>query len=400
MKFYGELLVFALLFITNLRVFFVQQVRRDPLVVLAPFTFIVAILQILAWGIDLFTVLGLLIALFVLLSNFHALFRYMERLYIDHYSGLMKVWAVFTIMISAIALAGTIYFAPIEQNSRSMGVAEKITHYKGSFRTGFEEAGPFDAKSMTLYEYSPDASKASEEAAALVQAQKLIILLTPDKRGDTENYKPYLQELASRGLTICSADFFADDGQWLHSFADKKILRRLVMVIQSRLNLKAFEAQREYFSYNVSQEYDALIPMLRKRYGTDKKILLISDFMADIAADDFMKKNPDLVAGVLKLSSINTYKSAGYGCIEQTDPLLALSMGLSRDASRTTPKLLADETEEMLKQVQHDSDLVQHDSDLVQQDSGLNQQGNDLVQDDSGLNQQDNREGGRDNDLK
>ena len=54
-----------LLFITNLRVFFVHHVRRDPLVVLAPFTFIVAILQILAWGIDVFTVLGLLIALFV-----------------------------------------------------------------------------------------------------------------------------------------------------------------------------------------------------------------------------------------------------------------------------------------------------------------------------------------------
>ena len=45
--------------------------------------------------------------------------------------------------------------------------------------------------------------------------------------------------------------------------------------------------------------------------------------------DDFMKKNPEQIAGVLKLSSINTYKSAGYGCIEQTDPLLALSMGLS-----------------------------------------------------------------------
>ena len=82
MKFYGELLVFVLLFITNLRVFFVHHVRRDPLVVLAPFTFIVAIFQILAWGIDAFTTLGLLIALFVLLSNFHAIFRYMEQLYV------------------------------------------------------------------------------------------------------------------------------------------------------------------------------------------------------------------------------------------------------------------------------------------------------------------------------
>ena len=370
MKFYGELLVFVLLFITNLRVFFVHHVRRDPLVVLAPFTFIVAILQILAWGIDVFTVLGLLIALFVLLSNFHALFRYVERLYIDHYSGLMKVWAVFTIMISAIALAGTIYFAPIEQNSRSMGVAEKITHYKGSFRTGFEEAGPFDSKTMSLYEFSPDTSKTSEEPETHAETEGLIILLTPDKRGDTEHYKPYLQELASRGLTICSADFFADDGQWLHSFADKKILRRLVMVIQSRMNLKAFEAQSEYYSYNVSQEYEVLIPMLRERYGADKKILLISDFMADIAADDFMKKNPDLVAGVLKLSSINKYKSAGYGCIEQTDPLLALTMGLSRDMSRATPKLLADETEEMLKQVQHDNAEEQNDNVPDQYDNG------------------------------
>ena len=376
MKFYGELLVFVLLFITNLRVFFVHHVRRDPLVVLAPFTFIVAILQILAWGIDIFTVLGLLIALFVLLSNFHAIFRYMERLYVDHYSGLMKVWAVFTIMISAIALAGTIYFAPIEQNSRSMGVAEKITHYKGSFRTGFEEAGPFDTKTMTLYEFSPDESQKLKDSETPAEDENLIILLTPDKRGDTEHYKPYLQELAARGVTICSADFFADDGQWLHSFADIKILRRLVMVIQSRVNLKAFEAQREYYSYNVSQEYDVLIPMLRERYGADKKILLISDFMADIAADDFMKKNPELVAGVLKLSSINTYKSVGYGCIEQTDPLLALSMGLSRDLSRATPKMLADKTEEMLKQVQHDSGLDQNDNELVQADNG--EAGNDI----------------------
>lgn len=352
MKFYGELLVFVLLLITNMRVFFVHHVRRDPLVVLAPFTFIVAIFQILAWGIDVFTVLGLLISLFVLLSNFHAIFRYMERLYIDHYSPLMMVWAVFTIAISIAAIAGAIYFAPVAQNSRHMGVAEKITYYKGNFRSGFEEAGPFAAKSMTLYEYAPDESRESENAVTLAEARNLIILLTPDKRGDTEHYTPYLQELAARGLTVCSADFFADDGHWLHSFADRKILRRLVMVIQSSLNRPAFEAQREYYSYNVSQEYEVLIPLLRERYGADKKFLLVSDFMADIAADDFEKKNPEIIAGVLKLSSIDNYKTAGYGCIEQTDPLLALYMGLSRDATRTTPKLLADKTMEVINDIE------------------------------------------------
>ena len=341
MKFYGELLVFALLFITNLRVFFVHHVRRDPLVVLAPFTFIVAILQISAWGIDAFTTLGLIIALFVLLSNFHAIFRYIERLYIDHYSPLMKVWAVFTIIISVLALAATISFAPVEQNATKLGVTENQYYYKGSFRSGFEEASPFNRKSMTLYEFTPTREK----------YQDFIVLLAPDKRADTENYTPYLQELAARGITIYSADFYADDGQWLHSIGDKRILRRLIMVIQSRTNNLKFTSQKEYYSYNISQEYNVLVPLLRERFGKDKKLLLITDFMGDIAAEDFQKKNPDLVAGILQLSSIENYKTSGYGCIEQTDPLLAVAMGLKRDASLATPKLLADKTVEVIDDI-------------------------------------------------
>lgn len=343
MKFYGELLVFVLLFITNLRVFFVHHVRRDPLVVLAPFTFIVAIFQILAWGIDAFTTLGLLIALFVLLSNFHAIFRYMERLYVDHYSVLMKVWAVFTIMISAVALAATIYFAPVESSKRTLKISANPTYYKGSFRSGFEEARPFDSKALTLWEYGPEKNENGTPVS-----QNVIVLLTPDKRGDTVNYVPYLEQLALSGVQIFSADFYADDGRWLHSIGDKKVLRRLVMVIQSMLNRQTFEAQREYYSYNVSQEYEVLIPLLRSRFGADKKVLLITDFMADIAADDYAKKNPDVIAGVLKLTNIEEYKTSGYGCIEQTDPLLAMAQGLRRDKSLATPKLLAAKTVEVL----------------------------------------------------
>ncbi len=343
MKFYGELLVFVLLFITNLRVFFVHHVRRDPLVVLAPFTFIVAIFQILAWGIDAFTTLGLLIALFVLLSNFHAIFRYMERLYVDHYSALMKVWAVFTIMISAVALAATIYFAPVESSKRTLKISANPTYYKGSFRSGFEEARPFDSNALTLWEYGPEKNENGTPVS-----QNVIVLLTPDKRGDTVNYVPYLEQLALSGVQIFSADFYADDGRWLHSIGDKKVLRRLVMVIQSMLNRQTFEAQREYYSYNVSQEYEVLIPLLRSRFGADKKVLLITDFMADIAADDYAKKNPDVIAGVLKLTNIEEYKTSGYGCIEQTDPLLAMVQGLRRDKSLATPKLLAAKTVEVL----------------------------------------------------
>lgn len=390
MKFYGELLVFALLFITNLRVFFVHHVRRDPLVVLAPFTFIVAIFQILAWGIDAFTTLGLLIALFVLLSNFHAIFRYIERLYVDHYSALMKVWAVFTILISAVALVATIYFAPVESSIRKRNYSVASTYYKGSFRSGFVEAGAFDSKALTIFEFGPkddedsqaeklkagnnnsqtagtqtaDLRTAGEPSGIQPLSQDLIILLSPDKRGGTEHYKPYLCELAARGYKVYSADFFADDGLWLHNLGDRKIFRRIVMVLQSAINRQHFEAQQEYYSFNISQEYEVLIPLLRERCGSDKKILLLTDFMADIAADDFAKKNPELIAGVLKLSAINEYKTSGYGCVEQTDPLLAISLGLHRDKTLKTPKLLADRTEEVLKQLQHDTTSAETLNDL------------------------------------
>ena len=50
MKFYGVLLIFVLLFITNFRVFFTRKPRRDPLTVVAPFTFLLSILQIIAWA--------------------------------------------------------------------------------------------------------------------------------------------------------------------------------------------------------------------------------------------------------------------------------------------------------------------------------------------------------------
>jgi len=110
MKFYGELITFILLFITNFRVFFVRHTKTDPLASLAPISFCIAILQVIAWGFDLFTGLALFISFLVLLSNFHALFRYSENLYIDHYSPLMKFWAIFTSILSVFAIIFNLFW--------------------------------------------------------------------------------------------------------------------------------------------------------------------------------------------------------------------------------------------------------------------------------------------------
>lgn len=357
MKFYGELLVFVLLFITNFRVFFVNHVRRDPLVVLAPFTFVVAILQIFAWGIDAFTALGVIIALFVLLSNFHAIFRYIEYLYVDHYSPLMKVWAVFTIIITLFAMAGTIYFKPLEARNIDLGITETKIFYKGSFRGGFEKANPFDSKDLTIYKYEGEAS-----------SELPPILFMPDKRADTASYRPYLQQLAAKGATVYSADFFADDGKWLHSAGDIKILRRLVMIVHSYLNNQWFMSQREYYTYNISKEYEVLLKLINEDLssqsstenigsqsasGNPPKLFLITDVMGNTAAADLFKKDPQNIAGTFALDSIEEYKTAGYGFVEYTDPLLALALGRSKASSF---ELAEDMAEKTLANVPHVED--------------------------------------------
>jgi len=339
MKFYGELLIFILLLITNLRVFFVNHVRRDPLVVMAPFTCVIAILQVLSWGVDVFTILAFVISVFVLLSNFHAMFRYSERLYIDHYSLVMKIWAAFTIAISLIAIVGMIIFAPIEIHSQKAGIAESRIRYKGNFKTGFEKARSFSVADVIFYEY-----KLAEKPDSEPVPSKGTILFIPDKRGETAGYKPYLQLLAKQGYTVCSADFYVDDCKWMHSLEDIKILRRFAMTAHSLANNQWFMAQREFYTYNVSLELNTLNTIMKEQYGQDCKYYLVSDVMGNTAIKDFEKKNPEVSIGTFCLDSIGDYPTAGYGCIQQTDPLLAVYLGYARDSKLEVPNLLVNKT--------------------------------------------------------
>lgn len=322
MKFYGEILIFTLLFLTNFRVFFVNHVRRDPLVCLASFTFFISILQIFNWGAEIFNLTGLLLSILVLLSNFHAMFRYSERLYVDHYSSLMKVWATITCLLSAAALCITVFFAPSEIKDIDQDVHETQIRLKGSFKSGFEPASPFSISTATITEYSMFPN---------LNYRQDVILFVPDKRADTLYYKPYLQLLAKQGHTVCSADFYSKDCRWLHTFEDSKFFRRFSMVIRSVANNQWFMAQREYYTYNISLELEALFNQVQARYGDQCRFFLISDVMGNTACEDFAKKYPQKITGYFSIDSIPEYKTPGYGFIEQTDPLLALTLNVPKD---------------------------------------------------------------------
>ena len=342
MKFYVELLVIILLLLANGRILFLKSAKKDSLVMLSPFAFLLSIIQIFNWGVDIITLFTFVLSVLVLLSNFHALFRYSERLYIDHYSILMKVWSGITIILALVLITGAVLFRPVEYSNKKLGIKENLLRYEGSFRSGFAEASNFKIANLFLTEFKIDGN----ENARL----KDVVLFIPDKRGDTYYYKPYLQQLAREGFVVLSADFFCSDCKWRHSIGDLKIVRRFAMVWDSIANTQRFAMQKEFYTYNISQELNALDALVKDLYGQNIKLFIITDVMGTDAAVDFMNKNPESVLKVYDLQEIPEYKTPGYGVISQTDVLLAKYMEQPRDKDGFYTKYMVMQTKkEILK---------------------------------------------------
>ena len=341
MKFYGELLVFTLLLITNIRVFFVKHVNKDPIVSLAVFSFFLSLLQILAWGIDFFTIIAFIISFLVLLSNFHAIFRYSENLYIDHYSPLMKFWAIFTTILSSLAIIATIFFFPVELNNNKLMISEKHLNYSGSFNSGFSQNSALSIPSSFITEFSPMKTSENVESA---ENQKNIILFVPDKRADTNNYKTYLQLLAKSGYTVCSADFYCPENKYLFNFADHKSFRRFFICLTSIINKPYFDSQRELYTFNITQEINAFTEIAKEYYGPEVRFFIVTDEMGVTALEDYTNSNPENLIGSFYLNSIKEYQCPGYGFIEQTDPVLAHSFNIPKDIDCFYTKYIVNQT--------------------------------------------------------
>ncbi len=326
MKFYGELTILTLLLITNGRIFFLKKTNLDPVVILAPISLFLSLLQIAAWNIDFFTLTTLVLSILVSLSNFHALFRYSEQVYIDHYSPLMYFWGILTGIISTVLLFLLIFYSPVELRKEKLGIEEEKILLTGNFKSGFQKSSAFDIPDGTLYTF-----KKIKEADEQTE-QKPSIIFFADKTGDTLMYKPYLQLLSLQGYDVYSADFFSKDCRWLHSGGDSKYTRRIIMAIQKVAAPQKFSMNREFYNYNILQECNAMVTLLSSQeFNTKndteeascKKFILITDTMGINAAKDYANQHPQKIQTVISLASLNSYTTQGFGTIAQTDPLLA-----------------------------------------------------------------------------
>lgn len=338
---FGDLLILILIIINCSRMFFLRYGKVDTLTVLAPISILLCILQIIAWGADVFVLFLLVISLLNFFTNFRALLRFTSGLYVDHYSLAFKIGA-FIVLVLAVFEAGLIIaFFPKSINARNYNVELTKTPLNGSFTRGFSKAHYFERNDGILYTFNPEKKEVLKKQA---------IIVIPDKRGDTYSYLPYIFSLAKIGYTVYAADFYSPDLRWFNNIGDSRYFRKLFMIFSSVSNNSKFQAAKEFYNYNSMRECEVVFNMVKEletaknAEGNFEPVILIGDWMSEIAVKDFAKLKNEEVALWLTLTDFEQYKTKGYGFIDQMNPILSVYLGNKRSRNIFAPSYIAMKT--------------------------------------------------------
>ncbi len=324
--FFGELLIVFLILLNCVRIFLLKFGKVDSLTVLAPISVLLAVLQIFAWNLDIFSLSLLAISIFCFFTNFRAFLRFSSGLYVDHYSIAFKIGTFFVIIFCLFEGFVLVKYRPVFLSKKEFNTIEKKIRLSGDFAGGFEKSEKIGFSSAEIRVFSP----ANKE---LCNGQSIILI--SDKRADTIEYVPYMKMLAAKGFNVYSGDFYARDGKWFHNLADFRILRKFFMLINYFQNPVKFEMQKEFYSFNTEKEVRAMLNFVsleeKDSESNVEPIFVIGDWMSNICFDDFSKKMPENVSGFFKLSDLAEYSTRGFGFVQQTSPFVARFLNLERE---------------------------------------------------------------------
>lgn len=364
-SFLGAMLVLILLILCLGRVFFARYNKIDSLVVASPVALFISVLQIIAWGAGVVNNTLLILSFITVLLNFRALLRYTGGLLIDHYSIPFIFFSIVLLIVTMGVVAILILLNPLVQNPtyyknacNGHNIDKRIIKLSGTFQGGLLPSKTFERADgvVTVFNSVSDSSNITDFSGiknftgiTTIKSEKDIagdsetkdddlggkkdaIILLGDKRAGLENYLPYIYRLTREGKKVYYGDFWTRDGLWAHNLFDSPILRRGYLRARYFFNPKRFESEKEFFSFNISRELKFLYNYIKEVEG-DKRIFVITDWMGEIAAEDFQKElgEDESFLGVKKLSLDDDYKTKGFGNTNLTEPLVSVWLKMTRE---------------------------------------------------------------------
>ena len=339
----GEWLILSLLFLNCIRIFFIKYGKVDVLTVLAPVCVILSVLQIVAWGIYLYSAVILFISIFCFFTNFRAFLRFKAGLLVDHYSAAFKIGEVIVLLLTLGVGALLVYFRPGNTRPSDYSAEIKKIRLSGDFTGGFSESLPFQLAQGEVILVQPADERNFNGQSIIVMA---------DKSATAAEYMPLMLNFAGKGFKVFSGEFYARDMKWCHSGADFKFFRRSMLFHDRLFDLKQFEMQKQFFTFNIEKEFGAMLKLVKDETlrddGTFEPVYLVGDWMSGIALPEFKADNADSVSGYALLTDFEEYQTPGFGFIQSTDPLLAYKMGLEKDLNFTAARTIAEKIEKQI----------------------------------------------------
>lgn len=344
--FYGQILILVLLAVCCLRTYFVENTRLDALALFAPLTLVITILQILNWGLNISEVVLLILTIIVFITNYRSFIRFCNHLYVDTYSLAFVISSSISLVLIVVAGIFLTLNRPIPLDAEKYQVKISSTYYSAnSDGTYTESTDVFDDKSLKLTVYEPSLDNKNRES-------DIILFMVPDKRAPKMAYEPYLILMAKTGYKIYFGEFgftTVDDYARLKSHT---ILRRNLIHDSRQYDnpVEYFLKNSKYF-YAYAHEYEVLTNIADKKEAHLKKFAVVGDGICALSFARIQNPARPVYAGI-SLNTIPEYKTAGYGFIEQMDPLYAkFRFGLKQDRTNHVPSYAAMITKNALEAV-------------------------------------------------
>lgn len=305
--FAGGLLILLLQLPIVLRPLFFKKPRIDSIVMFLPFSLIIMALYFFAFGARFYSIQLLLLVLLVFFTNFRAMLRFKNKLFIDHYSFLFCA-ASFLEFIAIIGMiVQLILFCPVSDMELSLNfdskpdITVKKTMYTGSAYRGMtERESIFDPVNAILYTYEPENADTSK-----------VILCVGGCCADPSDYAPLLKNLMKDGYTSLILESNADDIRFTSEFWNSTFFRPFMMRVIYKNDSERYKKLSEEFYNKKIIEAQVLIDIAKKQYPDSTFYLLTDDFPAGIVESTF----PDYTNIFLELD--------GCGLIALTKPLEA-----------------------------------------------------------------------------
>ena len=339
----GDWLILALLFLNCSRIFFLKYGKIDTLTVLAPICIVLSVLQIVAWGMYLYSFAILVISVLSFFINFRAFLRFNSGLFVDHYSVGFKFGAVLVMILTVAVGVLLVYFRPENVHPAKFSATIRKIRVSGDFTNGFSTSLPFEFAQGEIVVVEPEDIDGSKKQS---------VIIFPDKNAGLSDYMPLALILAKKGYFVFMGDFYARDGKWCHSVADFKFFRRAMLLHEKLFSTAHFEAQKQFYTFNMEKECAVMLEIVRQEKvradGLFEPVYMIGDWMSEIALPEFISEHKEFVCGYSLLTDLEEYKMPGYGFLQASDPLLAFKFGFGRDSGLKNVNEIADEIEKMI----------------------------------------------------